>query len=135
MKGRKPALKLIEGGHSLAKAPSVPAWLTDHAKAEWRRVAPVLNSRGVLGADMLATLESYCIAVGQVRETEETMQREGRTVETAGQGVKAHPAFRIQAAAMREARLLAAELGLTPHRRPGETGKEKGDGWDADLLA
>jgi P27 family predicted phage terminase small subunit len=134
MKGRKPALKLIVGGNAPLKAPSVPSWLTDHAKAEWRRVAPVLKLRGVLGADMLATLESYCIAVGQVREAEETMQKEGRTVETA-QGVKAHPAYRIQAGAMREARLLAAELGLTPHRRPGEAAKDGGDGWDADLLA
>lgn len=135
MRGRKPKLTLVEGRATSNRCPCPPVWLPDAAKAEWRRVAPVLNARGSLGPDMLATLESYCLAVGQVRETEEAMQRDGRTVEVAGQGVKLHPAFRIQAGAMREARLLAAELGLTPHRRPTEAGKEKGDGWDADLLA
>lgn len=56
---------------------------------------------------------------------------------TSADGTKPHPAFRMQSAAMREARLLAAELGLTPHRR-GTKGKDEGkanDGWDADLLA
>ncbi|ESR25256.1 hypothetical protein N177_1773 [Lutibaculum baratangense AMV1] len=87
-------------------------------------------------ADTLATLESYCVAVGMVRETEEIMGREGRMVTTEN-GPKPHPAFRMQSAAMREARLLAAELGLTPHRR-GSKGKDEGmsnDNWDADLLA
>lgn len=134
VKGKKPKLTVIHGGFVAGKCPAAPSWLSAHAKAEWKRAAPQLHSRGLLTPDTLATLESYCLAVGAVRELEETMQTEGRILKVEGE-VKTHPAFRMQGAAMREARLLASELGLTPHRRGA--GKEKGpaDGWDADLLA
>ena len=136
MKGRKPKLTPADGGAVTTKCPLAPTWFPAHAKAEWRRAAPELHRRGHLTTDTRATLESYCIAAGQVRETEETMTREGRVVSTPT-GPKTHPAFRIQATAMREARLLAAELGLTPHRRGKSTNDDKdgGDGWDSDLLA
>ena len=135
MKGRKPKLAVIEGDYSPGRCPSAPAWLSAQAKAEWKRAAPQLHSRKLLSADTLATLESYCVAVGIVRECEEIMGREGRMV-AADDGTKPHPAFKMQSAAMREARLLATELGLTPHRR-GVKGKggTSNDGWDADLLA
>jgi P27 family predicted phage terminase small subunit len=136
MKGRKPKLTMIDGGTVRGKCPSAPSWLTAQAKAEWKRAAPELHGRNLLSADTMATLESYCVAAGMVRETEEIMGREGRLIDTEN-GPKPHPAFRMQSAAMREARLLAAELGLTPHRR-GVKGKDEGksnNGWDADLLA
>lgn len=135
MKGRKPKLTVIDGGTVRGKCPSAPPWLTPQAKAEWRRAAPELHGRSLLASDTLATLESYCVAVGVVRECEEIMSRDGRLIDTKD-GPKPHPAFRMQSAAMREARLLAAELGLTPHRR-GIKGKDEGsknDEW-ADLLA
>lgn len=135
MRGVKPKLVVLDGGRVPGKCPPAPAWLAKHAKAEWKRTAPQLHGRGLLSPDTLATLESYCAAVGMVRETEETMQREGRTIDT-DKGPKAHPAFRIQTAAMREARLCAAELGLTPHRRGKSDAKgPAADGWDSDLLA
>jgi len=135
MKGRKPKLKLIEGGTAAVRCPTAPGWFSLQARAEWKRSAPQLQGRRLLAPDMLGTLESYCIAVGVVRETEEIMCREGRMIDT-DEGPKQHPAFRMQSAAMREARLLAAELGLTPHRRGGkETEEVKGDEWASDLLA
>lgn len=136
MKGRKPKLAVIDGGTVRGKCPSAPGWLTAQAKAEWKRAAPELHGRNLLSADTLATLESYCVAVGVVRETEEIMAREGRITQSE-KGSQPHPAFRMQSAAMREARLLAAELGLTPHRR-GAKAKDEGktnNGWDTDLLA
>lgn len=135
MRGVKPKLVVLQGGRAPGKCPAAPSWLAKHARSEWKRAAPQLHGRGLLTPDTLATLESYCVAAGMVRETEETMQAEGRTIET-DKGPKAHPAFRIQSAAMREARLLAAELGLTPHRRGKSDAKgPAADGWDADLLA
>lgn len=135
MRGRKPDLpEMVDPPKSRCPAP--PKWLAPHAKAEWKRAAPELHRRHLLQQDTLATLESYCTAIAQVRETEEIMIAEGRTVMT-DSGPKRHPAFSIQSSAMREARLLAAELGLTPQRR----GKQQvddggaGDGWDDDLLA
>ncbi|SDD71916.1 phage terminase small subunit P27 family [Rhodospira trueperi] len=134
MKGRKPKLQVVEGGAAVRRAPPPPSWLPAHAKAEWKRVAPRLQARGLLNDEARATLESYCVAVGMVRECEETMVTEGRTVETE-RGPTVHPAFRIQQGAMREARLLATELSLTPHRQAlrGKTDDDTGDGW-GDLV-
>jgi len=136
MKGRKPNLRVIEGDAVPGRCPSPPSWLTAHAKREWKRSAPELHRRKLLTADTMATLESYCVAAGQVREFEELMTAEGRMVATET-GPKPHPAFKMQQAAMREARLLAAELALTPHRQgtKGKTEEDKGNGWDSDLLA
>ncbi|WP_109118645.1 phage terminase small subunit P27 family [Azospirillum sp. TSO22-1] len=133
MKGRKSPAS--EATNPPKRCPSPPSWLAPHAKKEWKRAAAELHERKLLAPDTMATLESYCIAVGQVREFEETMTAEGRTVSTEN-GPKPHPAFRMQGNAMREARLLAAELGLTPHRRglKGGTDEDEGDGWSADLL-
>ena len=125
---------MIEGGLNPGRCPSAPVWLSLQAKAEWKRAAPQLHGRRLLAPDTLGTLESYCVAAGTVRECEEIMGRDGRLIDGAD-GPKPHPAFKMQSAAMREARLLAAELGLTPHRRaaPGKE-ESKSDGWD-DLLA
>ena len=48
--------------------------------------------------------------------------------------VPPHPAFKMQVAAMREARLLAAELRIT-REAVADPSEGKGDGWDSDLLA
>jgi P27 family predicted phage terminase small subunit len=137
MKGRKPPLTVIDGGFLKGRCPSAPDWFTPQAKAEWQRSAPHLFKTGQLHPDTMATLEAYCVAAGMVRETEEIMGREGR-MEATDKGQKPHAAFKMQSAAMREARLLAAELGLTPHRRrmAGENeGKSTNDQWDTELLA
>lgn len=140
MKGRKPNLTVIHGKPPpRKKCPSPPSWLPKHAKAEWRRSAPELHARHLLQKDTLATLESYCIAVGQIRECEEDMLSEGRHYVNDKGARVAHPAVKIQAQAMREARLLASELGLTPHRRVKSAGggkeKPRDNGWDDELLA
>ena len=133
MKGRKPKLKVIEGGGAPGRCPGPPMWLSLHSKREWRRVAPRRHKDGRLSSGLLATLESYCVAVGAIREAEETLIAEGRYIITE-KGSGPHPAFKVQMAAMREARLLAVELRIT--REPvADPGEGKGDGWDSDLLA
>lgn len=129
MRGRKGHLALVTGDATPARCPGPPPHLSDQARTEWRRVAGDLHRRRLLGRDMLATLESYCLAVGMVRACQERLTNEGDFIETE-QGLKAHPATRLMLAAMREARLLAAELALTPHRR-GKKGPEDQD--DDDL--
>ncbi|MFZ6762111.1 MULTISPECIES: phage terminase small subunit P27 family [Acetobacterales] len=133
MKGRKPKLAVVMGDAAPSGCPGAPSWLAPHAAAEWNRAAPELHQRRLLARDTLATLENYAVAVGTVRECEETMQRDGRIIETE-KGPTAHPAFRIQAAAMREARLLATELGLTPHRRGKHEEAPKADPWEGMLA-
>src|SRR6267378_3838402 len=114
MRGRKP--ELAADRNALDTIISAPAWLSKHAKSEWRRVMPDLTKRRILTSADLGSLESYCIASGQVREMERLITKEGHVVETA-RGPRAHPAVRIQSDAMNRARLLASELGLTPVSR------------------
>jgi P27 family predicted phage terminase small subunit len=89
-----------------------PGWFSKHAKAEWRRVMPILIERRILTDADLGSFENYCIATGQVRQMQALIASEGSVV-TTERGLRAHPAVRIQADAMTRARLLAAELGLS----------------------
>lgn len=123
MRGSKPHLVIDNSG--VRRVPAPPAWLSKDAKAEWRRVIPILVERKILTAADLGSLENYCTATGQVREMERHLQQHGHVFEVfkdteAGPislGMKRNPAVGIQSDAMTRARLLAAELGLTPVSR------------------
>lgn len=140
MKGRKPKLTVVDGDSLPARCPAPPSWLSKHAKAEWRRVAPILHSRNLLSADTMGTLEAYAMAIGMMREAYQPPAPAQSALPGFGKPAEGQSPAKMKAAlaAMREARLLAAELGLTPHRRGGASGSEKdtpNDGWDRDLLA
>ncbi|MEW9838093.1 phage terminase small subunit P27 family [Mesorhizobium sp. ZMM04-4] len=110
--------------------PNPPAWLSKDAKAEWRRVAPILvDERKVLTEADLGTLESYCIATGTVREAHRTLNHDGLMI-----GDKRHPAFGVMNAAQTTARLCAAELGLTPVSRSRPAIRDDGDDDDLSPL-
>lgn len=104
MKGRKPQLAVDANAMDAPTKP--PSWLGKAAKAEWRRVMPELAKRRILTTADLGSLESYCIAMGRIRELE-TLLRAGIDPKL----------FRMQDKAMVTARQLAAELGLTPVSR------------------
>ena len=104
MRGRKPELAGASDG--LTKPIAAPSWLSKYSKAEWRRVIPELAKRRILTPADFGSLESYCIAVGRIRELEKLLR--------AGIDPKL---FRMQDKAMVTARQLAAELGLTPVSR------------------
>lgn len=135
MRGRKPNLVAVDGGFRGGKCPPPPGSLNDHGQAEWNRVAPLLLRRGHLSDDVLATLEAYCRSVGLGRAYSATLDVEGHTV-TTDRGLQSHPAFKMMTAMIREQRLLATELGLTPHRKGQKAGREGGGDrdFDADLL-
>lgn len=115
MRGRKPHSTLADAG-GLSDIPKAPAWLSKHARTEWRRVVPLLVQRRILTDADLGALESYCTSMGIVREAQEALSRDGLIVQT-DKGPKRHPAFSIQNCAQTTARLCAAELGLTPVSR------------------
>lgn len=131
MRGIKP--RLVVDNSAVSKAPSAPAWLSKDAKAEWRRVVPILVDRRILTTADLGSLENYCLAIGTVREMERQLQRDGHVIDVQGT-LKRHPGIGIQSDAMTRARLLAAELGLTPvsRSRPAVRGESAGD--DLDFL-
>lgn len=106
--------------------------MPEEAKAEWRRIMPKLIERRILTRTDLASVENYCLAIGQVRQCAATLAKEGNFVESENGAPRPHRAFRVQHSAMTQARQLAAELGLTPvsRNRPqvNETEKDS-DGW------
>ncbi|WGD32009.1 phage terminase small subunit P27 family [Ancylobacter sp. WKF20] len=129
MRGRRPQ-NLVAAAQAM-ETPAPPSWFDRHAKAEWKRVAPILTQeRKVLTTGDVATLQSYCIAVGQVAQAAEIISKEGLTF-NGPHGPRKHPAVAIQQGAMAQARLLAGELGLTPTSRSRPAMR---DDDDADTL-
>lgn len=110
-RGLKPTLK--PGSHTLTKAPTPPAYLPKDAKAEWRRVAPILVARGILTVADLGILESYCTAIALVREASRDVQIRGLVLENG----KRNPAVGIITAGQTQALRAANDLGLTPAAR------------------
>ncbi|MGW1423196.1 P27 family phage terminase small subunit [Bradyrhizobium manausense] len=104
MKGRKP--QLAADANALDATTKPPSWLSKHAKAEWRRVMPEMAKRRILTIADLGSLESYCVAMGRVRQLEALLRNEIDL-----------KLFRAQDKSMVTARQLAAELGLTPVSR------------------
>lgn len=132
-RGRKPA-SIVPGSSPVESVPKPPSWLSRDAKAEWKRVAPILvNERRTLTMADLAAFTAFCIAVGHAAEAQRIINREGLVfVASKGALPKKHAAFSVQMDALREARLLAGELGLTPVSRSRPAVRD--DESDADAL-
>jgi len=129
MRGTKPHLVVDNG--AVDKSLSAPSWLSSEAKKEWKRVIDLLVERRILTRADLASLENYCIAIGQVRDCEKHLQDHGHVIDVDGV-MKRNPSVGIQSDAMTRARLLAAELGLTPVSRSRPTIRDQED--DDSLL-
>ncbi len=120
--GRKPkptALRLIAGNPGKRpmneSEPSFPAcqtpapdWLTDEARSVWERVAPCLESNGMLTMADADSLATYCDVVGRYV----TLRRAGEDA----------PMNLVQ-----QMRQLAAEFGFTPASRSRVAAPRKPD--------
>lgn len=131
MRGTKPNLSSDPSG--MATVPRPPSWLSKDAKAEWRRVAPLLIERRILTDADLGTLENYCNAIGIVRAAQRDLAKNGLTFVTASGQVKRNPAVGIVAEFSGMALRHAAELGLTPVSRSRPAIREDGDDEDDGL--
>lgn len=105
-RGIKPAP--AKDAEALTKAPAAPAYLSSHAKAEWKRVMPQLIGRRIITRGDLAGIENYCTAAGAVRQIAEI--------------INAMPVPDLKLAGLQiryaqTARQLASEYGLTPTSR------------------
>lgn len=112
-RGLKPST-IASGTSPVVRVPSAPAYLSREAKAEWRRVAPILvRERKVLTMADLAALENFVIASGTMREMHALLQAEGYVLPNG----KRHPAVGILTAMQQQQLRCAGELGLTPSAR------------------
>ena len=111
-RGLKPTT-IVAGSSPVTKIPTPPGYLSRDAKAEWRRVAPILiDERKVLTVGDVAALENYVIAVATMREAHRLIQTTGLIV--AG---KRNPASTVLLQAQQQQLRAASELGLTPAAR------------------
>jgi len=130
--GRRPkskALKLLAGkpGHrALQKTepkvrieePPCPDHLDVAARAEWRRIVPILLEIGVLSACDLAALAGYCQAWSRWVTAEKALADVGTfTIATGSGSLKIHPSFLVANRALSDLRQVSVELGLTPASR------------------
>jgi P27 family predicted phage terminase small subunit len=148
MQGRRPKpthLKLITGNPGCRQLnafepkpdpamPSIPAHLSEEAKAEWIRVAAELESLGLLTNIDRAALAGYCQAYADWVEAEGQLRRFGKVIKTptktvtkrtkAGETVETKGGFPMQSPflAIRNKALelmhkYLVEFGMTPSSR------------------
>jgi P27 family predicted phage terminase small subunit len=86
-----------------------PAYLTEYALEEWRRLAPELHALGLLMELDLTTFAVYCDAVAQWRRATEGLAAAG--------GDPTCPLMRVVQDAGRHLLKVAGEFGLTPVAR------------------
>lgn len=111
-RGLKPST-IVAGTSPVTTVPKAPTYLSKDAKAEWRRVAPILtDERKVLTVADLAALENYVIAVATMRQAHRELEASGLLI--AG---KRNPASTILLQAQQQMLRAAGELGLTPASR------------------
>ncbi|WP_420331898.1 phage terminase small subunit P27 family [Oceanicaulis alexandrii] len=115
----------------MAKAKPAPSWLSKDAKAEWKRVYPVLAERGVLTDADMGALETYCATMGRVRQLEKLCAEVDPFVQSETSAPRPHPAFRMLDDAITQARQWAMQLGLTPASRAkaAREDADDDDGW------
>lgn len=122
MRGRKP--DMAQDRNAVGDVPKAPAWMSRDAKAEWRRIMPLLVERRILTDADMGSVENFCISIGRARELECLIQKAGGDIDPR--------LFRMQDKAIQTARQLAAELGLTPVSRSRPTIRD--DQNDDDLA-
>ena len=141
MRGRKPtptALKVLQGNPGKRPlnrrepkppptAPGCPTWLSIEAKAEWRRVVPVLDQLGMLTKVDRAALATYCEEWATFVYAQRLVHEHGITIKVHestsldGQTLyfrpTKNPALQVARDAADKVRQFASEFGLTPSAR------------------
>lgn len=146
MKGRKPTpthLKVLRGNPGKrainrneprpdSKAPGMPTWFSNEARAEWRRVVPELERLGLSAKVDRAALAAYCESWATFVAAEQLIHKHGLVImriseinatDIDGNPIEIHvtpaknPAVIIARDAAAAVRGFCAEFGLTPSAR------------------
>ena len=148
-RGRKPkptAIKLLEGNpgrHPLNEHEPVPpktmikcpAWLEAEAKKEWKRLAPALESMGILTSVDVSAFAGYCQAYARWKEAEEFISKHGSIFQTPSGYVQQVPQVSIAQQNLKIMQSFCSEFGLTPATRSriiANSGEGKND--DDDMM-
>lgn len=129
------ALKKLEGNPGKRKLnqnepqpdagrPDMPAGLSGAARAEWKRVVPVLEQMGVLTSADGTALAAYCSSYALWMQAERHIAKFGAVFaivddETGQSLLKQNPSLRIRSDALRLMNTFMSKFGLDPKSRAG----------------
>lgn len=126
MRGRKPKPK-ANSHKALGALPRCPAHLSDVARREWRRLAPVLHSAGILTVADRAALAAYCQSYARWVEAEEQLQKTPSLLKAPSGYVQQSPWLSVANKQLELMGRYMGELGLTPSARRRLSGTAVGD--------
>lgn len=119
---------------------TAPRWLSKVAKAEWKRVAPLLLEQGLLLETDTAILGAYCSTFAGYLDAKALVERDGQivTVESqtrTGRTSKPirNPAVTLMLDFQRAMLAASAKLGFSPFDRERIEGSEQPDDGDQPM--
>ncbi|KRQ03734.1 terminase [Bradyrhizobium manausense] len=120
---------------AIRAVPKPPAHFGPSARAEWKRIMPVLVKRRVLSPADLHAAERFCEAASDIADAREAIAQQGGYIENRLGETKRHPAFTTLREATANSKMWASELGLTPKSRNKAGATEDGDDGNDNPLA
>ena len=115
--GKRPLKKAKKREKTKQAPPRCPDWIGKEAKAEWRRLAPELERRGLLTSLDVAAFACYCQAWSQYAAAEAVLNERGLTYMATNGRVVERPEVAISASALKLVLSFGREFGLTPAGR------------------
>ena len=92
--------------------PRMPAGLSSRARTAWRVLLADLESSAWLDSADAPLYEAFAVNLARAREARVAVERYGTLVEGSGGRLVANPALKVEREAMREVRMLSAELAI-----------------------
>ena len=99
------------------RVPSAPRWLSEEARAEWKRLAPRLHAVGLLTEVGTQALGLLCEAFAQYMAAKTVVDSEGLLLVSEKGNAYQHPAAGLMTQARGELMKWAREFGMTPSAR------------------
>ncbi len=97
--------------------PTAPHHLSKHAGEEWKRIAPLLESMGLVSESDRSALAMYCQAWGDHVKAEYMIRKQGHVITTTKGNVVQSPWVGISNTSKQIAHKFLVEFGLTPASR------------------
>jgi P27 family predicted phage terminase small subunit len=116
-RGRKPVEHIDTTPQPPLGKPRMPTGMNTLAKAEWKRVIPMLDSMGVTSKIDGALVAVYCSMYARWMQAEAMLEKEGHTVECANGYVQPSQWLGIGNSAVKLMMDAMNDLGMTPKAR------------------
>lgn len=131
-------MRVVDENFQTTAEPDIPKSIPADMHGEWRDVVDDLQARKVLTDAMLGSVESYILALRNMRQAQEAIETHG-AVSVTPKGLMKNPAVTLLGKAQVTMSRLAAELGLTPAARSrrkmsGDDGGGEGSGDQKSLF-